>query len=151
LFLQEQIKDIIITARARQKGWGLDPNIPNLPTWKSSIPALAAKSAIFGSPQRAGPKSSPRDTGIELVRLWDESRLFWHKSNSNDPDRNVWSIFVFPSVFDPGARHSVDPATPISAKSAIFALALFDEFVMEGPAIRALIAAAVPWLVRAVA
>ena len=75
-----------------KKGGVLVPNIPNLPTWKSSIPALAAKSAIFGSPQIAGPNSSPP------------------------------------------VRH-----------------ALFDECVMEGPAIRALIAAAVPWLVRAVA
>ena len=38
--------------------------------------------------------SPPGDAGIEIVRLWDQSRLFWHKSNSNDPDRNVWSIFV---------------------------------------------------------
>ena len=36
-----------------------------------------------------------RDAGIELVRLGDEPRLFWHKSNSNDPDRNVWSISDF--------------------------------------------------------
>ena len=42
-----------------KKGGVLVPNIPNLPTWKSSILSLAAKSAIFGFPQIAGPKSSP--------------------------------------------------------------------------------------------
>jgi hypothetical protein len=59
-----------------------------------------------------------RDAGIELVRLGDEPRLFWHKSNSNDPDRNVWSNFVFSLGFRPGARYSVDPATPISRQQS---------------------------------
>ncbi len=58
------------------------------------------------------------DAGIELVRLGDEPRLFWHKSNSNDPDRNVWSIFVF-WFSTPGARYSVDPATPIARLQSI--------------------------------
>ena len=114
-----------------------------------------------------------RDAGIELVRLGDEPRLFWHKSNSNDPDRNVWSIFVFPLGFRP--RHTLfcrpgnthcptakqhrPQSQPFSALPQIdgpnssppVRHALFDECVMEGPEIRALIAAAVPWLVRAVA
>ena len=36
--------------------------------------------------------------GYRIVRLpvGDEPRLLWHKSNSNDPDRNVRSIFIFP-------------------------------------------------------
>jgi hypothetical protein len=92
-----------------------------------------------------------RDAGIELVRLGDEPRLFWHKSNSNDPDRNVWSIFDFSLGFRPRRTLFCRPgngsskATLDGPKSPVLH-ALFDECVMEGPAIRALIAAAVPWL-----
>ncbi len=55
-----------------------------------------------------------RDAGIELVRLGDEPRLFWHKSNSNDPDRNVWPIFIFSLGFRPPAfvDQRLDRQTP---------------------------------------
>ena len=64
----------------------------NLPTGEKFHTGAGRKVSLFGSPQMAGPRSSPP------------------------------------------VRH-----------------ALFDECVMEGPVIRALIAAAVPWLVRAMA
>ncbi len=56
--------------------------------------ATEDKENIILLPVDSGLSSPPGDAGIEIVRLWDQSRLFWHKSNSNDPDRNVWSIFV---------------------------------------------------------
>ena len=52
--------------------------------------------------RHAGENSNSVTTNTET------RRLFWHKSNSNDPDRNVWSIFVFSLGFRP--RYSVDPA-----------------------------------------
>jgi len=39
--------------------------------------------------------------GYRMSPFGDEPRLFWHKLNSNDPDRNVWSIFVFSLGFRP--------------------------------------------------
>jgi hypothetical protein len=97
-----------------------------------------------------------RDAGIELVRLGDEPRLFWHKleSNSNDPDRNVWSIFDFSLGFrprrtlfcQPGNTHCPTSKATLDGPKSPVRHALFDEYVMEGPAIRALIAAALPWL-----
>ena len=39
----------------------------------------------------------------KMFELVDEPRLFWHKSNSNDPDRNVWPIFSFSLGFRPPA------------------------------------------------
>ena len=92
------------------------------------------------------------DTGIELVRLGDEPRLFWHKSNSNDPDRNVWSILDFSLGFRctlfcrPGNTHCPTSKATLDGSKSPVHHALFDECVMEGPAIRALIAAALPWL-----
>jgi len=65
-----------------------------------------------------------RDAGIELVRLWDEPRLFWHKSNSNDPDRNVWSIFAFSLGFRFSAHYC--PTSTPTRRSAEMAAAAGD-------------------------
>ena len=70
------------------------------------------------------------DAGIELVRLGDGAGLFWHKSNSNDPDRNVWSIFVFSLGFRPrrtlfcrpGNTHCPTTASKIVRKVSHFRL-----------------------------
>jgi hypothetical protein len=38
--------------------------------------------------------------------LGDEPRFLLYKSNSNDPDRNVWPIFILPLGFRPPARNT---------------------------------------------
>ena len=62
----------------------------------AATPSKAPKSlngiTLKGDPTRT---ALGGDAGIELVRLWDQPRLFWHKSNDDDAFSTKGMMILF--------------------------------------------------------
>jgi hypothetical protein len=113
-------RELVLAVEERVKnGWtdagrlheAFAKSIEQVLTWKSSIPALAATTAIFGSPQIAGPNSSPRVRGAcEHHRERGTTGCRWRRS----PTRRRWRPKCIGRCLPPAPS-----ATPITVTNQV--------------------------------